>query len=200
MRKRLIITMFIIIIMFVGCKKSNAETPTKDLDKDKIKNKKQVIEELLKKIGGGLPKSSLQLFEAEIMDLKKNKIKLSSYKGKVIFLNLWATWCPPCRAEMPSMESLYKKFKDKDFVIIAVSQGEDLNTIKNFLKKNNYTFPIFIDIKNEIAKSYGAGSIPTSYLIDKDGFIIARFVGGRDWFSDEAIELINELVKDSPGV
>ena len=193
MFKKIYLTILIILLMFTGCKKGNSDT-TKNDSSNKDVDKKVIIE-LIDKLGGGKPKEALKLYEAEIMDLEKNKVKLSDYKGKVIFLNLWATWCPPCRTEMPSMEKLYNNFKDKDFIILAVSQGEKLDAVKNFLQKNSHAFPVFIDINNEVAKFYGTGSIPASYLIDKDGFIIARFVGGRDWYSKEAIELINALIK-----
>jgi len=155
---------------------------------------KPETKKLIEKMGGGMPKKEIKLIDANITDLNGNKVKLSDFKDKVIFLNLWATWCPPCRAEMPSMEKLSEKFKDKNFVILAVSQGEDLNTVTNFLKKNKYSFKIFTDEKNEVAGSYGTGSIPTSYLIDKNGNMIAQFVGGRDWFSKEAVDLINALL------
>ena len=145
-------------------------------------------------MGGGMPKKVVKLIDANILDINGNKAKISDYKDKVIFLNLWATWCPPCRAEMPSMEKLQNKFKDRNFAVLAVSQGEDMKTVTNFLKKNKYTFKIFIDDKNEVASAYGTGSIPTSYLIDKNGNMIAQFVGGRDWFSKDAIDLINALL------
>ncbi|MBN2545374.1 MAG: TlpA family protein disulfide reductase [Spirochaetes bacterium] len=155
---------------------------------------KPETKKLIEKMGGGMPKKEIKFIDANITDMNGNKTKISDFKDKVIFLNLWATWCPPCRAEMPSMEKLHNKFKDKEFVILAVSQGENMKTVENFLKKNKYSFKIFTDDKNEVASSYGTGSIPTSYLIDKNGNMIAQFVGGRDWFSKEAVDLINALL------
>ncbi len=193
MRNSIIYIFLITIILTFGCKKVESKT---------IKNVKtdqnttgQSKNELIAKLGGNTTKEPTKTTDAKFMNINGKNSKLSDFKGKVIMLNLWATWCPPCRAEMPSMQKLYDDFKNKNFVITAVSQGENLDTVKNFLKNNNYSFPIFIDINNEIARVYSTGSIPTTYLIDKEGYLIARFVGGRDWYSKESIDLINELLK-----
>jgi peroxiredoxin len=176
-----------------GCKKIESET-TKTTNINDVSLSQTAIE-LINKLGGGRPKKTVKIIDAEIMNMNGKTSKLSDYNGKVIMLNLWATWCPPCREEMPSMQNLYNDFKNKNFTIVAVSQGENLNTVKKFLDKKNYTFPIFIDNKNEVAKSYNTGSIPTTYLINKNGNLIAQFIGGRNWYSKESIDLIKELVK-----
>lgn len=152
------------------------------------------IKALLEKLGAGIPKNEVKYFDATFFDLNGKEVKLSDYKGKVIFLNLWATWCPPCRKEMPEMEKLNEKFKNKNFVMLAVSVGEDNKTVKNFLSKNRYTFPIFTDNKRDIETKYSTGSIPTTYIIDKNGNILAQFIGARDWYSKEAISLIEKLL------
>lgn len=193
MKNSIIYIFLITLILTLGCKKVDSKTTKNNKIVQNVSE--QSINELIGKLGGGTPKQPVKITDAEIMTLDGKTSKLSDFNGKLIMLNLWATWCPPCRAEMPSMQKLYDDFKNKDFVIMAVSQGEDLNTVKKFLKSNNYSFPIFIDKNNEIARAYSTGSIPTTYLIDKEGFLIAQFIGGRDWNSKESIDLMNELLK-----
>jgi thiol-disulfide isomerase/thioredoxin len=176
----LILVSFLIIFNAADDKKNN-------YDANKVKD-------LISKLGGGAPKKTMKFFDGSLMDMNGKKVKLSDFSGKVILLNLWATWCPPCRAEMPSIEKLHKEYSNKNFMIVAVSQGENLDTVKKFVK-GTYSFPIFVDINNEISKNYSSGSIPTTYIIDKEGYILAGFVGGREWDSKEVKELINELLK-----
>ena len=195
MDKKVLIIFFTLFLLF-GCKKSEVLTQ-ENQDDIKIAANGEYddsrVEELISALGGKLVKNR-PLFDAGIKDLKGRVSNLSDYKGKVIFLNLWATWCPPCRGEMPTIEALYNEFRGKDFQIIAVSQGESEETVKKFLTDFNYTFPIFIDNKGQVAKSYNSGAIPTTYIIDKKGDIIAQIVGGRDWASAEVKELIEELL------
>jgi len=106
---------------------------------------------------------------------------LSSYKGKVVFLNFWATWCGPCRIEMPSMETLYKKFRDKGLEILAVSSREDQATVRSFFNNEGFSFPALLDLDGRVSANYGIQAIPTTFLIDRDGMIILRLVGSIDW-------------------
>jgi thiol-disulfide isomerase/thioredoxin len=106
---------------------------------------------------------------------------LGSYKGKVVFLNFWATWCGPCRSEMPSIESLYKKFGDKGFEILAVNCAEDKATVSSYLKNGGFSFPVLLDPDGRVSLNYGVQSIPTTFLIDRDGMIVLRLIGSIDW-------------------
>ena len=106
---------------------------------------------------------------------------LNDLQGKVVFLNFWATWCGPCREEMPSMEALYNRYKDRGLEIIAVNSGEKQTDVFNFMKNNKLTFPAWLDEDARISISYGIQAIPTSFLIDRDGKIILRLVGSIDW-------------------
>jgi peroxiredoxin/outer membrane lipoprotein-sorting protein len=112
--------------------------------------------------------------------LKGSTIALASYKRKVVLLDFWATWCRPCRIEMPRVEALYKEFKAKGLVVFAVNSGEDLVTVKGFLAKNPYTMPILLDPKGEAARLYQAYAIPTLVVIGKDGKISSYFTGVRE--------------------
>ena len=124
--------------------------------------------------------------------LAKN-MSLAGLQGKVVFLNFWATWCGPCRVEMPSMEALYQKYKDRGFEILAVNSGERPQEVIAFMIENNFTFLTVLDTNGAVSRSYGIQAIPTSYLIDRDGKIILRMVGSIDWNTPQihaALELL----------
>ncbi|MFR3567889.1 MAG: cytochrome c biogenesis protein CcdA [Paraclostridium sordellii] len=113
--------------------------------------------------------------------------KLSDYKGKTIFLNLWATWCPPCRDEMPYIEELYKEYnKNIDEVVILgvaspnLGQEGDAKHVKDFLKQEGYTFPVLLDEGGSLVYQYGISSFPSTFIIDKDGYITQYVPGGMD--------------------
>jgi thiol-disulfide isomerase/thioredoxin len=107
--------------------------------------------------------------------------RLEDYRGKVLFLNLWATWCGPCRAEMPSMEKLYQRFKNKGLEILAVNIQERKADVEAFMRRNKLTFPAALDGDGRIAGQYGVMGIPTSYILDRQGRVILRLVGSINW-------------------
>lgn len=127
-------------------------------------------------------------------DLKRSAVSLRDFEGKVIFLNFWATWCPPCRIEMPAMEKLWQKFKDEDFVILAVDLREAREKVSSFIKENGYTFPVLLDSRGAVANIYGITAIPTTYLLDPRGRIVGKALGARHWASDDAFKLIEHLL------
>ncbi|MBN1468859.1 MAG: TlpA family protein disulfide reductase [Fusobacteriaceae bacterium] len=117
----------------------------------------------------------------KITDLNGKTVNLKDYRGKTVLLNFWATWCPPCRAEMPYLEEVWVKNK-KDITILAVSIDEDSTAnVKKFIKDGKYTFPVFHDKKGDTVSTYLIKNIPTTYIINKDGIIIDKIVGGIDW-------------------
>jgi len=116
----------------------------------------------------------------KLKDLSGKELTLSDLKGKKVFLNFWATWCPPCKAEMPEIEKLYQETKNSDLVIVAVEIGEPLNTVKSFIDSNKYNFKVLIDPDQTVAAQYNIVSIPTSYFIDVDGNIISKNIGGMN--------------------
>lgn len=107
---------------------------------------------------------------------------LSDFRGKVVMLNFWASWCGPCRKEMPSMERMWQDYEDKGFVIVAVSVGESPDAVRNFVDELGLTFPIYLDpSKSAYAKYNKTGGIPQTYIIDREGIIRAFIPGSRDW-------------------
>lgn len=128
--------------------------------------------------------------------LKGEKTELKdAIKGKVVFLNFWATWCGPCKEEMPSMEALYKKFKDKGFVFLTISVDyEGLKPVKAFIEKNRYTFPVLLDPKCETLDLFAVTRIPTTFIIDREGRMIGTAIGPRNWNSPEVESIVNQLI------
>jgi len=151
------------------------------------------------KIGFGVPKSTMVAPDFTTKDFNGKTVSLHSLKGKLVFLNLWATWCPPCQKEMPTIEKLYKKMDSKKFAILAVATPtpprETKEKIISFIKKNGYTFPVLIDENGTVNGIYGSGSIPTTWIIAPDGTIVARLVGSREWDSDQIIAIFNSLIE-----
>ena len=129
-------------------------------------------------------------------DLNGKKVSLSDYKGKAVMLNFWATWCPPCRREMPSMEKLYSKINKAGFEILAVNIQEDKKTVSDFVSKNKYTFPVLLDTEAEAASIYQIRTIPTTFLVDKKGYLRAVFNGSREWDEKNILDLFKKLAAE----
>src|SRR5207245_1780641 len=92
--------------------------------------------------------------------------RLLDYRGRVVFVNFWATWCPPCREEMPAMEKLYRQHKDEGFVLLAVSLDGDPEKVPPFLRNGRFTFPVGLDPKMDVANTYGVRALPSSFIVD----------------------------------
>ncbi len=129
-----------------------------------------------------------------IKDLKGNDISLSDYRGKVVMLNFWASWCPPCRSEMPSMESLSKTLKGMDVEIVAVNLGESKEVAGNYINEKNFTFDVLLDSDNRVGSLYGARSIPTTYIINKKGELKGYKLGAFNWDSNALFNIVKDLL------
>jgi len=130
-----------------------------------------------------------------LVDPGGKKIGLKDFRGKVVFLNFWATWCESCRDEMPSMQRLYQEFKGKGFEIVGVNVKDKRPDALAFLKKLQVTYPIALDPEGEVGLLYGAFGMPVSYLIDRKGVVLARMWGPTDWYSPAARNLIKALLE-----
>lgn len=120
-------------------------------------------------------------------------IKLSDYKGRWVILNYWATWCAPCRDEMPSMEMLNRKY-GKDIALIAVSVDDDTAQIARFFGQTKPTFTVVWDQAKKSSSSYGTHKFPETYLISPDGKIAAKFTGPRDWYNQGTVQYFGEIL------
>ena len=123
------------------------------------------------------------------------KLSLKDYRGKIVFLNFWATWCVSCREEMPAMERLYQEFKGKGFEIVAVNVKDKRADALAFVKTLKLTYPVMMDPQGEVGLLYGAWGMPMTYLIDENGIVLARMWGAADWYSPGARNLIRTLVE-----
>ncbi len=140
-----------------------------------------------------------------VADEQGETVTMATYAGKVVLLNVWATWCGPCREEMPSMQLLYDRFSREDFEIAAISvdalpdrtddQGNPGGDPLAFARELGLTFPVLLDPAGEIQRIYGATKVPESFLIGRDGVIYKKVAGSTDWNSPTNVELVRRLVE-----
>lgn len=125
-----------------------------------------------------------------------NTLKLSGLKGKVVLLNFWATWCPPCREEIPSMMKLNGIMAGKPFQLVAISIDEGGKpAVESFFKESGYSLPAYLDESGASAKSYGITGVPESFIIDKNGVLVKKIIGGASWDSPEVVSILEGLMK-----
>lgn len=130
----------------------------------------------------------------QLLDIKGNTVNLSDFKGKVIFINFWATWCGPCIGEMPEIQKFYDKFKDNNNVVFIIATTDDLITVQNFIKNKEFTFPVY-SIQSQIPSEMNHNSIPTSFLINQNGGIVLHQKGVANWSGNKMEEMVDKLIK-----
>jgi len=132
----------------------------------------------------------------DTIDLNGDIWSLSKLKGKVVFVNFWATWCPPCREEMPSMQRLYTKLPKDKFEMIALYNKDKPELVKNFIAKLGITLPILDDQENIIGKRYGLTGLPETFIVDKQGMIREKYIGPAQWDSPEFVNMITKYIDE----
>ena len=132
-------------------------------------------------------------------NLEDRQVRLSDYRGKVVFLNFWATWCKPCREEMPSMEVMHKSLEKDGLVVLAVSidRVTTKKDIPPFIKSMNLTFPVLVDSWGQTDKRYKLMGVPETYIIDQDGILREKVIGPRDWTRMDSLKVVIGLLKKS---
>ena len=140
--------------------------------------------------------SQAPAFEANTIDATAAKRTLEDYRGKVVLLNIWATWCGPCIVEMPTLEALHREFKDTDLRIVAVSidQAQTEQAIGDFVKKLGVTFEVLHDPEGDISNTYQAIGYPLTFVIGRDGVIRKKVIGAVDWHSEGNRALVRQLL------
>lgn len=118
--------------------------------------------------------------------------------GKVVLLNFWATWCPPCRSEMPSIQTLHEKMRGAAFEVMAISVAEKPTVVRDFLSSNPYSFPLYLDESGEASAPFAGRGIPTTFVLDKQGRAIAAVIGARSYDGPEVVTLFKELAERLP--
>lgn len=133
-----------------------------------------------------------------LRNLKGNRESLEDYRGRVVILNLWATWCVPCRIEMPAFEALYRRYRSQGLTILAVSLDRTgPEGVNKFVDDYQLSFPILLDPNGEVERLYSSYTIPMTYVIDKSGAIVAKVDGAKNWESPETFEAVEFLLKQS---
>jgi len=135
----------------------------------------------------------LDSYNWQLEDIKGNKFNYASTQGKAVLINFWATWCPPCIAEMPSLEKLHNDYKDK--IVFLFVSNEDEEKISKFVIKNKYNFNVYKP-KSEYPKYFNVRSIPRTFLIDKNGFIVIDKTGASNWNSNKVRAIIDQLLAE----
>jgi len=123
-------------------------------------------------------------------------VSLSDHRGKVVLLNIWATWCPPCVEEMPSIQRLYEELGGEDFEILAVSiDNSGAKVVAPFMKKYKLSFPALLNPEGTVQTLYGTTGVPESFIIDKEGILVQKVIGSRNWAAPEAIRFFRDLIR-----
>jgi thiol-disulfide isomerase/thioredoxin len=151
----------------------------------------------LQALGLQAPKEAVEAPGFSLSDLSGKKVVLKQWRGKLVFLNFFATWCGPCREEMPGMERLHRAHQGNGLVVLAVNVQESAKTIRPFMQALKLSFPAVMDTEGAVSREYGVRALPVSFLIGRDGNIVWRAIGGRDWESPQARQYFTQLVTET---
>jgi peroxiredoxin len=162
----IVMVLLAIVVVLGGCNKAQEEVPPPVAEVGKL----------------------APLFE--LQDTSGKVWKLADLKGQVVFVNFWATWCPPCREEMPAMQKLHESLPEDSFKMLSILTNDDPGVAVSFAAKGGLTFPILLDPASSISKAYGLTGVPETYIIDKKGFLRQKYIGKRLWNSPEARQML----------
>lgn len=132
--------------------------------------------------------------EFRLTDQQGLGVGLDDYAGKLVLLNFWATWCPPCVQEMPSLNEIYERHRDSGFVVLGISVDEDAEQYSYFLQQFGVTFPTARDPERSVSSRYGTQKYPESYLISRDGRVLRKYVGPEDWTRPEIANYLRSVL------
>ena len=128
-------------------------------------------------------------------DVDGKPVSLSGYRGKVVMVHFWATWCPPCVEEMPALDALYRAMKGKDLEVLAISADEDgAGAVIAFMRKNKLSLPVLFDPGGAVAASYGTFRLPETYIVDREGVVRYKEIGARDWSVPESAAIVKNII------
>jgi thiol-disulfide isomerase/thioredoxin len=158
-------------------------------------SKDDILEKKFKALGIIRLAKIAPMADDDLIDMKGNSVKLSDFKGKIVFLNFWTTWCPDCVFEMPDIERLHKKLGGKDLMIIALDLKESKEKVEKFILKHDLSFKILLDEKGGMGRAFGIRSIPTTFILGRDGGLMGKAMGARNWDSRESVSLFKYLIQ-----
>ena len=148
-------------------------------------------------MGSRVPVVGTAVEDFQLVDLSGKMQSLSQYRGKIVLVNFWATWCKPCTTEMPAMQAMYDKLRDKDFVVLAVNELEDDAKVREHIKQYGHTFPVLMDRDNKVANQFGVFGLPVSVFIDQEGRVQEYIKGGL--LTEQKIdETVARIQKNEP--
>ena len=143
-------------------------------------------------MGSRVPAVGMQAEDFSLIDLEGKTKSLSQYRGKTVLVNFWATWCKPCTTEMPAMQKIYDKLRDKGFVVLAVNELEDDAKVREHIKQYGHTFPVLMDRDNKVANQFGVFGLPVSVFIDDKG-VVQEYIKGGLLTEDKIYQTIQRI-------
>lgn len=165
------------------------------LDEPRVKPTPQISELLLRELNVEPSNESLSNFDFVLQDLQGRKINLRDLRGKIVLVNFWATWCPSCKLEMPSMEALHKRLGNDGLVMLAVNVRENAEEVKAFFQEHQLSFSAILDPEGHAFERFKVWSLPTTFIIDRKGELLGKVIGYRDWDSEQTIHVLQRLLE-----
>lgn len=176
-----------LLLIILGISFFFAPTPSVAATRDKLST------------AGFLPfKTTQDAPDFTLNDPENNPVNLKTFQGQIVLLCFWTTWCPSCRKELPSLIELYDTFKNEGLVILAINVGQRIQIVKKYMEAKKITFPVLCDIDGSVEKQYQVGPHPTHFLIDRQGKMMGKALGARNWMNSENRHLIQSLLFDDP--
>ena len=157
-----------------------------------------VSDDSIKKLGIEKPKKRILAPDFALENISGMRTSLKSFKGKVIFLNFWATWCVPCRQEMPTMEKLHREYRKEGLEVLAVNFRETKEEAVKFVNELGLSFTVLLDEDGKVSEEYGVWSLPLSYFINRKGEFVGKVIGYRKWDSSEGKAFFQDLLAEKP--
>ena len=148
-------------------------------------------------MGSRPPAAGMPAVGFSLTDLQGKAHSLEQYKGKIVLLNFWATWCKPCTSEMPAMQTVYDQLRDKDFVVLAVNELEDEAKVREHIQQYKHTFPVLLDRENQVANQYGVFGLPVSVFIDQQG-VVQEYIKGGLLTERKIQEIVSRIQSAAP--
>ena len=148
-------------------------------------------------MGSRVPAVGMQAEDFQLADLDGKSQSLSQYRGKIVLVNFWATWCKPCTTEMPAMQTIHDKLRDKGFVVLAINELEDDAKVREHIKQYGHTFPVLMDRDNKVANQFGVLGLPVSVFIDEKG-VVQEYIKGGLLTEQKIYDVVARIQKQEP--
>lgn len=153
-------------------------------------------EEYFSRMGIVQPDRPVRAQDIAVETLDGARVRLSEFRGKVVFLNFWATWCGPCRMEVRDIDRLHRTLREESFAVMAVDVQESANQVTRFMRREGVDFPVYLDPDGNAALQWGVTGIPATFIVDPRGYVAGYALGPRDWGSEESVALMRSLMQD----